>query len=39
MDDPGRWRDNVFIQRLWRNLKYEAVYLQAYETVAQAQAA
>ena len=28
MDGRGRWLDNVFIERLWRSLKYEAVYLQ-----------
>ena len=28
MDGRGRWMDNVFIERLWRSLKYEAVYLQ-----------
>ncbi len=32
MDGPGRWMDNVFIERLWRNLKYECVYLHAFET-------
>ena len=37
MDGKGRWMDNVFIERLWRSLKYEEVYLKAYETVAQAQ--
>jgi len=36
MDGKGRWIDNVFIERLWRSLKYEEVYLKAYETVAQA---
>jgi len=36
MDGKGRWIDNVFIERLWRNLKYEEVYLKAYETVAAA---
>ena len=36
MDGKGRWIDNVFIERLWRNLKYEEVYLTAYETVAAA---
>jgi putative transposase len=35
--DEGRWMDNVFIERLWRSLKYEEVYLKAYDTVAQAQ--
>jgi putative transposase len=33
MNRTGRWRDNVFVERLWRSLKYEEVYLQAYETV------
>ncbi len=33
MDGTGRWRDNVFVERLWRRLKYEAVSLHAYETV------
>lgn len=33
MDSKGRWMDNVFIERLWRSLKYEEVYLKAYETV------
>ncbi|NQV38122.1 MAG: IS3 family transposase, partial [Candidatus Marinimicrobia bacterium] len=37
MDGKGRWMDNVFIERLWRSLKYEEVYLKAYETVAEAQ--
>jgi putative transposase len=37
MDGTGRWRDNVFVERLWRSLKYEEVYLHAYETVADAQ--
>jgi putative transposase len=37
MDGKGRWIDNVFIERLWRSLKYEEVYLKAYDTVAQAQ--
>lgn len=36
MDGKGRWIDNVFIERLWRSLKYEEVYLKAYETVTQA---
>ncbi len=36
MDGRGRWMDNVFIERLWRSLKYECVYLQAFETGAQA---
>jgi putative transposase len=33
MDGKGAWRDNVFIERLWRSVKYEEVYLRAYETV------
>lgn len=33
MDGTGRWRDNVFVERLWRSLKYEEVSLHAYETV------
>jgi len=36
MDGKGRWMDNVFIERLWRSLKYEEVYLKAYDTVTQA---
>ena len=32
MDGPGRWMDNVFIKRLWRSLKYECLYLHAFET-------
>lgn len=36
MDGRGRWVDNVFIERLWRSLKYEEVYLKAYETVKEA---
>jgi putative transposase len=36
MDGTGRWRDNVFVERLWRSLKYEEVYLHAYETVREA---
>jgi putative transposase len=38
MDGRGRWLDNVFVERLWRSLKYEEVYLHAYETVAAARA-
>ena len=34
MDGKGRWRDNVFIERLWKSVKYEDVYLKAYETVS-----
>ena len=36
MDGRGSWRDNVFVERLWRSLKYEEVYLRAYETVSEA---
>ena len=36
MDGKGRWIDNVFVERLWRSVKYEEVYLHAYESVAQA---
>lgn len=38
MDGKGRWMDNVFIERLWRSMKYECVYLKAFETGAQARA-
>jgi putative transposase len=33
MDGKGCWRDNVFVERLWKSIKYEEVYLRAYETV------
>lgn len=36
MDGKGCWRDNVFIERFWRTLKYEEVYLHAYDTVSEA---
>jgi putative transposase len=36
MDGKGAWRDNVFVERLWRTVKYEEVYLRAYETVGEA---
>jgi putative transposase len=36
MDGRGRYLDNVFVERLWRSLKYEEVYLYAYETVSAA---
>jgi putative transposase len=36
MDGRGAWRDNVFVERLWRSVKYEEVYLHAYDSVAQA---
>jgi len=39
MDGKGRWMDNVFIERLWRSLKYECVYLHMPETGSQARAA
>ena len=38
MDGKGSWRDNVFVERLWRSLKYEEVYLKAYESVGSAKA-
>lgn len=38
MDGKGSWRDNVFVERLWRSLKYEEVYLRAYESVGSAKA-
>ena len=34
MDGRGRWMDNVFVERLWRSVKYEDVYLKAYESIA-----
>ena len=34
----GRWMDNIFIERLWRSLKYECVFLNAFETGSQARA-
>lgn len=36
MDGRGRWMDNVFIERLWRSLKYECVFLSAFETGSEA---
>jgi putative transposase len=36
MDGKGAWRDNVFVERLWRSVKYEEVYLRAYESVGEA---
>jgi len=36
MDGKGRWRDNVFVERLWRSVKYEEVYIHAYVDVAEA---
>jgi putative transposase len=39
MDGKGRWVDNVFVERLWRSVKYEEVYLHAYESPREAKAA
>ena len=36
MDGKGAWRDNVFVERLWRSVKYEEVYLRAYDNVSEA---
>jgi putative transposase len=36
MDGKGAWRDNVFVERLWRSVKYERVYLRAYGAVSEA---
>jgi putative transposase len=38
MDGCGRWMDNVLIERLWRTIKYEEIYLRAYDTVAEVRA-
>ena len=38
MDGKGAWRDNVFVERLWRTIKYEQVYLRAYASVPEARA-
>jgi putative transposase len=38
MDGKGAWRDNVFVERLWRTIKYEEVYLRAYASVLEARA-
>jgi putative transposase len=38
MDGRGAWRDNVFVERLWRSVKYEEVYLRAYDSVVEARA-
>lgn len=38
MDGKGCWRDNVFIGRLWKSVKYEEVYLRAYDSVSHAKA-
>ena len=36
MDGKGCWRDNVFVERIWRTIKYEEVYLRAYDSVHEA---
>jgi putative transposase len=38
MDGKRAWRDNVFVERLWRTVKYEEVYLRAYASVSEARA-
>ena len=38
MDGKGCWRDNVFVERLWKSIKYEEVYLHAYDSVSEARA-
>lgn len=38
MDGRGRWKDNVFVERLWKSVKYEEVYLKAYDTVSEVRA-
>ena len=38
MDGKGAWRDNVFVERIWKSVKYEEVYLHAYDSVGQARA-
>ena len=38
MDGKGAWRDNVFVERLWKSVKYEEVYLKAYDSVSAAKA-
>lgn len=38
MDGKGAWRDNVFVERLWRSIKYEEIYLRAYDSVGEARA-
>ena len=35
MDGKGCWRDNVFVERLWKSVKYEEIYLHGYETVSE----
>ena len=36
MDGKGAWRDNIFVERLWRSIKYEEVYLRRYDSVSEA---
>ena len=38
MDGKGCWRDNVFVERLWKSIKYEEIYLHAYDSVSDARA-
>jgi putative transposase len=38
MDGKGAWRDNLFVERLWRSVKYEEVYLRPYDSVSEARA-
>jgi putative transposase len=38
MDGRGAWKDNVFVERLWKSVKYERVYLHAYDSIAEARA-
>ena len=38
MDGKGAWRDNVFVERIWKSVKYEEVYLRAYDSVGDARA-
>ena len=38
MDGKGRWVDNVFVERLWRSVKYEEIYLRAYDSIGDARA-
>ena len=36
MDGKGRWVDNVFVERLWRSVKYEEIYLRVYDSISDA---
>ena len=38
MDGRGRWRENVVVERIWKSIKYEEVYLHAYASVSEARA-